>query len=73
MIERLNREIRRRIKIMDSLPSEESASKIIYLRIIEENNKYSRRIILGFNLCKDDIMRIFDIKYPLPYTNLWTL
>jgi putative transposase len=35
MIERLNREIRRRIKIMDSLPGEESARKITYLRIIE--------------------------------------
>ncbi|MGC9176466.1 MAG: IS256 family transposase, partial [Thermoplasmata archaeon] len=41
MIERLNKEIRRRIKIIDSLPGEESARKIIYLRIIEENNKYS--------------------------------
>ena len=35
MIERLNKEIRRRIKIIDSLPGEESARKIIYLRIIE--------------------------------------
>ena len=34
MIERLNKEIRRRIKIIDSLPGEESARKIIYLRKI---------------------------------------
>ncbi|MGC8565959.1 MAG: transposase [Thermoplasmata archaeon] len=46
MIERLNKEIRRRIKIIDSLPDEESARKIIYLRIMEENNKYSGRTIL---------------------------
>jgi transposase-like protein len=45
MIERLNKEIRRRIKIIDSLSGEESARKIIYLRIIEENNKYSVRTI----------------------------
>jgi transposase-like protein len=64
MIERLNREIRRRIKIMDSLPGEESARNIIYLRIIEENNKYSGRTIPRFNICKDDIMRIFDMRYP---------
>jgi transposase-like protein len=64
MIEQLNKEIRRRIKIIDSLPGEESARKIIYLRIMEENNKYSGRTILGFNICKDDIMRIFDMRYP---------
>ncbi|MGC9138552.1 MAG: transposase [Thermoplasmata archaeon] len=45
MIERLNKEIRRRIKIIDSLSGEESARKIIYLRILEENNKYSVRTI----------------------------
>ena len=64
MIERLNKEIRRRIKIIDSLPGEESARKIIYLRIIEENDKFSGRTILGFNVCKDDIMRTFDTRYP---------
>ena len=71
MIERLNKEIRRRIKIIDSLikiidslPGEESARKIIYLRIIEENDKFSGRTILGFNVCKDDIMRTFDMRYP---------
>ena len=35
LIERMNKEIRRRIKIIDSLPSEESAMKIIYLRVAE--------------------------------------
>jgi len=64
MIERLNKEIRRRIKIIDSLPDEESARKIIYLRIIEEKNKFSGRTILGFNVCKDDIMRTFDMRHP---------
>ena len=64
MIGRLNKEIRRRIKIIDSLTGEESARKIIYLRIIEENNKYSGRTLLGFNICKDDIMKTFDMRYP---------
>jgi transposase-like protein len=64
MIERLNKEIRRRIKIIDSLPGEESARKIIYLRIIEENDKFSGRTIFGFNKCKDDIMMTFDMRYP---------
>jgi len=43
----LNKEISRRIKIIDSLPGEESAGKIIYLRIIEKNNKYSGKIFLN--------------------------
>jgi len=46
------------------LPCEESARKIIYLRIIGENDKFSGRTILGFNACKDDIMRTFDMRYP---------
>jgi putative transposase len=35
LIERMNKEIRRRIKIIYSLLSEESAMKIIYLRVAE--------------------------------------
>ncbi len=34
IIEKMNKEFRRRIKIIDSLPTEESARKIIYLRVI---------------------------------------
>ncbi len=40
LIERMNKEIRRRIKIVDSLPSEESAMKIIYLRSAEINEQW---------------------------------
>jgi len=36
----MNKEIRRRIKIIDSLPTEESALKIIYLRVAELNEKW---------------------------------
>jgi hypothetical protein len=35
-----------------------------FQKYLEENNKYSGRAILGFNICKDDIMRIFDMRYP---------
>jgi transposase-like protein len=49
---------------MDSLPGEESARKIIYVKIIEKNDKFTERIILGFNICNDDIMKTFDMKYP---------
>ena len=30
------------------------------------NYKFSGRIILGFNICKDDITRIFDMRFPRP-------
>jgi len=39
IIEIMNKEIRRRIKVIDSLPTEESAMKIIYLRVAELNEK----------------------------------
>ena len=35
IIDRMNKEIRRRIKVIDSLPSESAAMKIIYLRVAE--------------------------------------
>ena len=37
--ERINKEILRRIKIIDSLPAAESAMKIIYPRVAEINVK----------------------------------
>ena len=42
-IERMNKNIRCRIKIIDSLPSEESAMKIIYLRAVGINEAWSQR------------------------------
>ena len=45
IIERMNKEIRRRIKTIDSLPTEESAMKIIYLRVAELNEKWSHRVL----------------------------
>ncbi len=64
LIERMNKEIRRRIKIIDSLPSEESAMKIIYLRVAEINEKWSLRNIRGFYKCMDEIREMFQERYP---------
>ena len=64
IIERMNKEIRRRIKIIDSLPSEESAMKIIYLRVAEINEKWSLRNIRGFYKCMDEIREMFQERYP---------
>lgn len=65
LIERMNKEIRRRIKIIDSLPSEESAMKIIYLRLAEINEKWSQRSLRGFYKCMDEIREMFQERYPL--------
>ena len=64
IIERMNKEIRRRIKTIDSLPTEESAMKIIYLRVAELNEKWSHRVINGYFKCKDELMEMFSKRYP---------
>ena len=42
-IERLNEEIRRRIKVVSSFPDENSAMEIFYLKSIEFNSKHAFR------------------------------
>ena len=64
LIERMNKEIRRRIKIIDSLPSEESAMKIIYLRVAEIDEKWSQRSLRGFCKCMDEIREMSQERYP---------
>jgi len=63
IIEIMNKEIRRRIKVIDSLPTDESAMKIIYLRVAELNEKWSHRVINGYFKCKDELMEMFSKRY----------
>lgn len=65
LIERMNKEIRRRIKIIDSLPTEERAMKVIYLRVVEINGAWSQRRLRGFDKCRDQIREMFQKRYPL--------
>jgi len=60
----MNKEIRRRIKTIDSLPTEESAMKIIYLRAAELNEKLSHRVLNGYFKCKDELMEMLSKRYP---------
>ena len=64
MIERMNKEIRRRIKVIDALPSESAAMKLIYLRVAELNEKWSNRVVEGYYKCKDQITDMFRERYP---------
>jgi transposase-like protein len=47
-IERMNKEIRKRLRPMNSLPNIEAAEKIVYLFSTEYNEKWSTRVIRGF-------------------------
>jgi putative transposase len=60
----MNKEIRRRIKIIDSLPTEESGMKIIYLRVAEINEAWSQRTLRGFYECMDEIREMFQKRCP---------
>ncbi len=64
-IERLNGEIRRRIKVVSSFPDEDSAMKIFYLKSIEFNSKHAFRKMNGYYKCNDEIKEMFSKRYPL--------
>ena len=64
-IERLNGEIRRRIKVVSSFPDEDSAMKIFYLKSIEFNSKHAFRKMNGPYKCNDEIKEMFNKRYPL--------
>jgi putative transposase len=63
-IERMNKEIITWIKIIDSLPSEDSSLKIIYLRVDEIYEAWSQRSLRGFYKCKGEIREMFQKRYP---------
>ena len=64
LIERMNKDIRRRIKIIYSLPSEESAMKFIYLRAADINERWSQRMLRGFYKSMGGIREMFQERYP---------
>ena len=64
IIERMNKEVRRRIKVIDSLPTEDSALKIVYLRVAELNEKWSHRVLNGYFKCHDELKEMFSTRYP---------
>ena len=47
-IERLNREIRRRIKVISSFPDEDSAMKMFYFKSIEFDSRHAFRKMNGY-------------------------
>jgi putative transposase len=62
IIERRNKEIRRRIKVIDYLPSESTAMRIIYHRVAELKEKWSNGVINRYYKCKGQINDKFSGK-----------
>jgi len=64
-IERANKELKRRLKTKDSLPTINAAEKILYMQVINYNQKWSQRKMRGFVAAHDDLMDMFKERYDL--------
>ena len=62
-IERANKEIRKRLKTMNSLTNEKAAEKILYLKILDYNSKWSERRLKGFLAARDKLIQLFEERY----------
>lgn len=62
-IERTIKEIRKRIRPTNSLPTIESAKKLIYLKVVDYNERWSQRRMKGFLQAKDKIAQLFKERY----------
>lgn len=62
-IERTIKEIRKRLRPTNSLPNEKAAEKLIYLKVIDYNAKWSTRRMKGFLNAKEEILQLFKERY----------
>lgn len=63
MIERANKEIRKRLKPMNSLPSIEAVEKIVYLIAKNYNTHWTSKKTPGFGIASEEIYKIFKQRY----------
>jgi transposase-like protein len=65
-IERTNKEIRKRLRPMNSLTNMDAAEKIVYLEAMGYNERWSSRVLRGFGDAKTQqaLKKMFDKKYP---------
>lgn len=64
-IERMNKEIRKRLKPMNSLTNMDAAEKIVYLDAIAYNERFENRVIRGFGdpAVKQKLTEMFEKRY----------
>ncbi len=63
IIERTMKEIKKRTKIMNSLPGEQAAEKIVYLQAKEYNEQWSNRKLRGFGDAAPILQEMFQYRY----------
>ncbi|GGG20910.1 hypothetical protein GCM10010913_48950 [Paenibacillus aceti] len=65
-IERMNKEIRKRLKPMNSLTNMDAAEKIVYLDVIAYNERFESRVIRGFGdpRVREELNQMFEERYP---------
>jgi len=66
LIERTNKEIRKRLRPMNSLTNMDAAEKIVYLECIDYNERWGSRVCTGFGDTKTQqaLKQMFEEKYP---------
>ncbi|MHA6534777.1 IS256 family transposase, partial [Paenibacillus sp. BAC0078] len=64
-IERMNKEIRKRLKPMNSLTNMDAAEKIVYLEAIDYNERFADRMVPGFGAptVKEQLSKLFEERY----------
>jgi transposase-like protein len=62
-IERAIKEIRKRLKTKDSLPNQESAEKLLYLTVLDYNDKWAQRKLRGFSIAREELLDMFKRRY----------
>jgi putative transposase len=62
-IERTIKEIRKRLKPMNSLSCLEAAEKVVYLTIQDYNEKWADRKLRGFAEAQEALQRMFEEHY----------
>lgn len=63
IIERTIKEIKKRTKTMNSLPTEMAAEKVVYLQSVEYNEKWTQRKLRGFSAAHAELQDMFKSRY----------
>lgn len=63
IIERTMKEIKKRTKTMNSLPSENATEKIIYLQVLDYNQRWAERKLRGFGNAYQALQDMFKQRY----------
>lgn len=63
LIERTNKEVRKRLKTMNSLPNIEAAEKIVYLTVLNYNEQWSTKKLSGFELAQIKLQEMFEKRF----------